>query len=188
MDTANIFTDETDFNICKSWLCGSTDGATYSLSDCFGWKIIERPDGVPQNAYNNLVEGCFCTQEWEDAVGYKHDYKVDDPNLDLQAARMVKRIDAYIKKLNEKIRSLENEKPKSYCEKLGYDEEGFAAQILDAYGRAAVPSVYLTQIVDAIAEEVAEDVYTSTNLTDWNSEDVGLAVGRVLCKRLGIAV
>ena len=44
MDKANIFTEDNDFNICKSWLCGATDGATFSIGDWWWKKIDECPD------------------------------------------------------------------------------------------------------------------------------------------------
>ena len=106
MDKPNIFTEDNDFNICKSWLCDSTDGQTYSISDWFGKKLVP----CPVEFFCNELEGCFCTQEWEDAIGYKHDYKVDDPKVDMEAFTMVVRLNAYIDKLNRRIEDLKKEK------------------------------------------------------------------------------
>ena len=106
MDKANLFTEDNDFNICKSWLCDSTGGQTYSLSDWFGKKLVP----CPAEFLWNELEGCFCSQEWEDSIGYKHDYKVDDPKVDEEAQAMADRINAYIGKLNRQIENLKKEK------------------------------------------------------------------------------
>lgn len=55
----------------------------------------------------------------------------------------------------------------------------------------AVHSDYLQQIVDAVIDDVAEDVMCSSSYeTDgtWSAADERLALGRVLCRRLGIEV
>lgn len=107
MDKANLFTEDNDFNICKSWLCDSTGGQTYSLSDWFGKKLVP----CPEEFFCNELEGCFCSQEWEDAIGYEHAvYKVDDPKVDEVAQSMADRLNAYIAKLNRKIEGLKKEK------------------------------------------------------------------------------
>ena len=103
MDTANIFTEDTDFNICKSWLCGSTDGQTYSISDHFG-KKLHCPDGMDEKEWWNLTEGFFNWQVWEDTVGWKHDYKVDDPEVDIAAQKMADGLNDLINKVNENPR------------------------------------------------------------------------------------
>ena len=103
MDIANIFTGDTDFNICKSWLCDSTDGQTYSISGHFG-KKMRRPDGMDETEWWNLIEGFFNWQVWEDTIGWKHDYKVDDPEVDAAAQKMVDGLNDLINKLNENPR------------------------------------------------------------------------------------
>lgn len=55
----------------------------------------------------------------------------------------------------------------------------------------AIHSDYLRPIVEAVLDEVTEDVQrTSSYETDgvWNANDERLALGRVLCRRLGIEV
>ena len=106
MDTPNIFTGDNDFNICKSWLCGSTDGQTYSISDWWDKKLLPCPEGSDRSKYDDILDSCFAAEEWEDAIGYKHDYKVDDPKLDAEATAMVDRLDRYVAKLNRQIASL----------------------------------------------------------------------------------
>ena len=45
---------------------------------------------------------------------------------------------------------------------------------------------YRIHIAEAIANAVARDIHETADHEDWNMDDVGLAVGRVLCKRLRI--
>lgn len=91
MDIRNIFMEDTDLNIVKSWLCGSTDGQTYSLGERFLTRIT-----APQAAFNfDRIEG-----RWDDVIGYKHDFKVDDPALQSAAEDMLKRIEDFIAEVN----------------------------------------------------------------------------------------
>ena len=106
MDKANLFTEDNDFNICKSWLCGSTDGATWSLSEWYNKKVAECPVGVDRVKYDCETDGIFSCEEWEEAVGWKYDYKVDDPNVDAVALAMAMRLNVYIDKWNRKIEEL----------------------------------------------------------------------------------
>ena len=46
------------------------------------------------------TEGVFNWQECEDTIGWKHDYKVDDPEVDTVAQKMVDGLNALIDKLN----------------------------------------------------------------------------------------
>lgn len=45
---------------------------------------------------------------------------------------------------------------------------------------------YLSDIVNAIIDDVVRDVDECADSKNWNEDDVKLAVGRVLCERLGI--
>lgn len=109
MDKANLFTEDNDFNICKSWLCGSTDGATWSLSEWFNKKVAECPVGVDSVKYDCETDGIFSCEEWEEAVGWNHDYKVDDPKVDEEAQAMADRLNAYVEKVNKRIADLREE-------------------------------------------------------------------------------
>lgn len=109
MDIVNMFREDNDFNIVKSWLCGSTDGQTYSICEWYEKKLLDRPEGVSQSKYDNIVSDLFCCTEWEDSIGYKHDYKVDDPAVDEAAREVVGRLNAFIDKTNAKIRKLADE-------------------------------------------------------------------------------
>ena len=99
MDKPNIFTEDNDYNICLSWLCDSTDGQTYSISDWFG-KKLKRPEGMDEYDWVNAIEGVFNWQVWEDAVGWKHDYRVDDPEAAVAAKKMVEDLNTIIGLLN----------------------------------------------------------------------------------------
>lgn len=100
MDKPNIFTEDNDFNICLSWLCDSTDGQTYSISDWFG-KKLKQPEGMDYDTWWNLLEGVFNWQVWEDTVGWKHDYRVDDPEAKKAAQEMEIGLNKLIELLNE---------------------------------------------------------------------------------------
>lgn len=53
-----------------------------------------------------------------------------------------------------------------------------AKQISDDYWRA---------IAESIADDVVQNVQETADPDEWNEDDIRLAVGRVLCDRLGIA-
>ena len=185
MDKPNIFRENTDFNICKSWLCDSTDGQTYSISDWFGKKIIPCPETISRITYENILENCFCTQEWEDSIGWKHDYTVDDPEVDEVASKMADDLNRYIEGLNEKIRNAKDEPPAKYASAA---TSGYIMSAICDIFTYAIPNEYASKIANVIAEDVAKDVNETADLEEWNQDDVRLAVGRVLCKRLGISV
>lgn len=52
----------------------------------------------------------------------------------------------------------------------------------------AISRDYSKSIADAIADAVARDIHETADHEDWGMDDVRLAVGRVLCKRLHIEV
>lgn len=89
MDTPNIFTEDTDLNIIKSWLCDSTDGQTYSINDRF----------LPRIKIPDELEWDF-GGDWDEIIGWKHDYKVDDPEMQKRAEEMLRDINAFIRKVN----------------------------------------------------------------------------------------
>lgn len=99
MDRPNIFMEDTDFNICLSWLCDSTDGQTYSISEHFG-KKLKKPESTSEMEWTNKITDIFNWQVWEDAVGYKHDYRVDDPAAKAEAERMVRELNTIIDRVN----------------------------------------------------------------------------------------
>lgn len=100
MEVRNLFTEDTDFNIVKSWLCDSTDGQTFSISEHFD-KKIRCPVGMDANEHWNLTEDFFNSDPWESTLGYEHEYKVDDPEIDKITEEKVKALNALIDRLNK---------------------------------------------------------------------------------------
>lgn len=96
MDTPNIFTEDTDLNVVKSWLCGSTDGQTYSVNDRF----------LPRIKIPDELEWDFCKieMEWDEIIGWKHDYKVDDPEMEKKAEEILSNINAFVEKVSAEPR------------------------------------------------------------------------------------
>lgn len=99
MDRPNLFLEDTDFNICLSWLCDSTYGQTYSIIDRFSNKM-KRPEGMSEQEWTEKICDVFNCQKWENIIGWKHDYRVDDPTATEEANRMVKSLNAFIDRLN----------------------------------------------------------------------------------------
>lgn len=55
------------------------------------------------------------------------------------------------------------------------------------FGLSIISDDYSDHIFDLIQDEVAEDVYTAAG-REYNDDDIRLAVGRILVKRLGIEI
>ena len=61
--------------------------------------------------------------------------------------------------------------------------------VLDSFlNQKQISDEYWPRIRDAIADDVALDVCETADPVDWTDDDVRLAVGRVLCQRLGIEI
>lgn len=76
-----------------------------------------------------------------------------------------------------------------------YNEIGtskdYLVELIGAYEDSLLGGIsrdYSKSIAEAIADDVARDVHETADHEDWCIDDVRLAVGRVLCKRLNIAV
>ena len=52
----------------------------------------------------------------------------------------------------------------------------------------AVTICYSDKILDIIIDDVVSDVEETAAPENWTEDDVRLAIGRVLCKRLGLEV
>ena len=90
MNTINIFTEDTDLNIIKSWLCNATEGQTYPF-DRFRKRLK-----FPQAEFRfDEIEGL-----WNEKIGNKHDYKVDDPAMEDEAKALLKRLNEFIDDVN----------------------------------------------------------------------------------------
>lgn len=77
---------------------------------------------------------------------------------------------------------------KSYCRLIGVSPDHLADIICEMNVNGLIPQDYIHPIAEAITEAVAQDIYESADPSEWNDDDVRLAIGRVLCKRLGIEV
>lgn len=77
---------------------------------------------------------------------------------------------------------------KSYCRLIGVSPDHLTDIICEMNVRNLIPDDYIQPIAEAITEAVAQDIYESADPSEWNDDDVRLAIGRVLCKRLGIEV
>lgn len=73
---------------------------------------------------------------------------------------------------------------------LGVSADYLSAMIIDKENGAegSISRDYSKFIADEIADDVARDIHECADHEDWNIDDVRLAVGRVLCKRLGISI
>lgn len=90
MDCANIFSEDTDINIIKSWLVGCSDGQTYPIIDRFLPRIK-----LLNMDFDNIEEA------WDDIIGWKYDYKIDDPKLNDVANDILKNLNEFIDTVNK---------------------------------------------------------------------------------------
>lgn len=87
--------DQVDgINIIKTWLCNGTDGQTYSIDDYYLEKIKLNDYEI---RYFDFVK---IETEWNDIIGYKHDYKIDDSELTNIAMEIDKDLRDFIDKCN----------------------------------------------------------------------------------------
>lgn len=54
------------------------------------------------------------------------------------------------------------------------------------HAQDGISSECSSKIVDAIADEVAEDVLESADQKEWNACDMSLGAGRVILRRFGV--
>lgn len=65
----------------------------------------------------------------------------------------------------------------------------YVRQMLDEiWHDRPVSDDYWGKVADKILEEVCEDIEETADKDNWNEDDVRLAVGRVLCTKLGIEI
>lgn len=76
----------------------------------------------------------------------------------------------------------------NYFKKIGVSEDYLVALIEGMNLNGPISQDYIGEIAQRIANDVAKDIYETADRDDWGSDDVRLAVGRVLCKRLHISV
>lgn len=87
----NLWSEDTDENIVRSWLVGITDGQTWSVNGHFLSRITT--DKFDCNF--DCIEA-----EWDDIIGYKHDWKLDDWKLEAEVERIVRELNALIDEIN----------------------------------------------------------------------------------------
>lgn len=76
----------------------------------------------------------------------------------------------------------------SYCRLLEINPDYLVEMIRDMNIDGPISEDYILPIAEKIVEDVAQDIYETADREEWNSDDVRLAVGRVLCKKLKIEV
>lgn len=90
-EIANLWSEDTDENIVKSWLVGITDGQTWSVNERFLKRITTPAFGMNFD----------CIEErWDDIIGYKHNWKLDEVGLDDEVKRIVKELNELIADIN----------------------------------------------------------------------------------------
>lgn len=182
---ANIFTEDTDLNIIKSWLCGSTDGQTYSINDRFLPRITCKEFG-----YNfECIE-----EEWDNRIGYKHDWKVDDPKLEEEAVKVLNLLNDLIADINANPRKWfcadddEDSEIRRMEKDLGTSKDYIIACFYDMAATSTGPiSVdYISGIAENCYEDILRDLWECADHEDWCNDDLRLALGRALTNKLGI--
>ena len=86
---ANIFTEDTDLNIAKSWLTGSTNGGTWSITARFLPRITAK------DWRYEAIE-----MQVDEVIGACPYWKVDDIRLEPRAKKMVDGLNALIEDIN----------------------------------------------------------------------------------------
>lgn len=71
--------------------------------------------------------------------------------------------------------------------KIGIDRSGFV-KMVERSLMDGISGEYVGLLADTIAEGVADDVYESADIKNWNSCDVSLGAARVILKSLGVEV
>jgi hypothetical protein len=150
MDTINIFTEDTDLNIVKSWLCNATDGQTYPF-DRFAKRIT-----CPQAQYRfDEIEGL-----WDERIGHKHDYKVDDPAMQVEAEETLKRLNDFIDDVNAN--------PEKYLKEAFDNNDGKAYVCIEETPDLGKEVICVKHTADAAREWVESKRKTSViSSADW---------------------
>ena len=91
-EVKNLWMEDTDENIVRSWLAGASDGATWPICDHF----LKRIQTDKLNGRFDCIEG-----EWDEIIGPCYRYKLDDPNMEKRVAEIVKGLNDFINRINE---------------------------------------------------------------------------------------
>lgn len=73
-------------------------------------------------------------------------------------------------------------------ERLGVGPQYLVEMIADLNVDGPIGADYIRLIAEKVIDEVVEDMAETTDGQDWNADDLRLAFGRVLVKRLGIEI
>lgn len=75
-----------------------------------------------------------------------------------------------------------------YCELLKINPEKMADMVCNLDIGGAISQDYIRPIVESLVDDIAQDIYETADCEEWNYDDIRLAFGRVLCKKLGIEI
>lgn len=90
-EIANLWSEDTDENIVKSWLVGITNGQTWNVNEHFLKKITTTAFGMNFHCIDAM---------WDDIIGYKHNWKLDEVGLDDEVKRIVNELNELIADIN----------------------------------------------------------------------------------------
>lgn len=92
-DVINLWSEDSDFNVVQTWLVGGTGGQTYSILDRFLPRIK-----IDEEKYD--YDFGDIETEVDEIIGYKHDYKLDDPDLIPRTWAIVDGLNAFVGEVN----------------------------------------------------------------------------------------
>lgn len=90
-EITNLWSEDTDENIVKTWLLGCSDGQTFPICNRF----LKRITTPLLNCNFDRIE-----QEWDEIIGPCIRCKIDDPELEIRAAKIVKGLNDLINRIN----------------------------------------------------------------------------------------
>lgn len=76
----------------------------------------------------------------------------------------------------------------SYCRLIGASADYLVDIICELDIDGPISQDHIRPIAESIIEDVAQDIYETADREEWDSDDVRIAVGRVLCKKLNIEI
>lgn len=79
-------------------------------------------------------------------------------------------------------------KKANYCRLLEVSPDYIVDIIHDMNINGPISQDYIRFIAEKCVEDIAQDIYETANREAWNNDDVRLAFGRVLCKKLKIEI
>ena len=106
--------------------------------------------------------------EWDDIIGWKHDYKVDDPAMAKRAEEMLRDINAFIDKVSAA--------PDNYFKPVVPPEpQGMGRRVLLGIDKSMSPPVRKAKVVEDCTKDAVYDF-----IEEWNDEsDLSLTLDEV---------